>query len=138
MDDASSLLDCDHGGSRRSLADTSVTSTADLSVFSTVTRSQAHENSLDTHSNMSDNSLGGASSVGSGTCQFHPLVGLLSWMFQGCKSRSPALSQRPGRRPITPARMCCVFTYPTLPWRRPFLVPIMEMCQECTPARFQR
>ncbi|XP_019762743.1 USP6 N-terminal-like protein isoform X1 [Dendroctonus ponderosae] len=66
MDDASSLLDCDHGGSRRSLADTSVTSTADLSVFSTVTRSQAHENSLDTHSNMSDNSLGGASSVGSG------------------------------------------------------------------------
>ncbi|VEN39992.1 unnamed protein product [Callosobruchus maculatus] len=65
-DDASSLLDCEHTGSRRSLADTSVTSTADLSVFSTVTRSQAHENSLDTHSNMSDNSVGGASSVGSG------------------------------------------------------------------------
>ncbi|KAG5896769.1 hypothetical protein JTB14_008345 [Gonioctena quinquepunctata] len=56
MDDASSLLECDHTGSRRSLADTSVTSTADLSVFSTITRSQAHENSLDTHSNMSDNS----------------------------------------------------------------------------------
>lgn len=66
MDDSSSLLDCEHTGSRRSLADTSVTSTADLSVFSTVTRSQAHENSLDTHSNMSDNSVGGASSVGSG------------------------------------------------------------------------
>ncbi|XP_060520367.1 USP6 N-terminal-like protein isoform X4 [Cylas formicarius] len=66
LDDASSLLDCDHTGSRRSLADTSVTSTADLSVFSTVTRSQAHENSLDTHSNMSDNSVGAASSVGSG------------------------------------------------------------------------
>nr|CAH7754748.1 unnamed protein product [Callosobruchus chinensis] len=66
IDDASSLLDCEHTGSRRSLADTSVTSTADLSVFSTVTRSQAHENSLDTHSNMSDNSVGGASSVGSG------------------------------------------------------------------------
>ncbi|XP_049818662.1 USP6 N-terminal-like protein [Aethina tumida] len=66
LDDASSLLDCEHTGSRRSLADTSVTSTADLSVFSTITRSQAHENSLDTHSNMSDNSVGGASSVGSG------------------------------------------------------------------------
>ncbi|XP_066148350.1 USP6 N-terminal-like protein [Euwallacea fornicatus] len=66
MDDASSLLDCEHNGSRRSLADTSVTSTADLSVFSTITRSQAHENSLDTHSNMSDNSVGGASSIGSG------------------------------------------------------------------------
>ncbi|XP_057664280.1 USP6 N-terminal-like protein [Diorhabda carinulata] len=66
MDDASSLLDCEHTGSRRSLADTSVTSTADLSVFSTITRSQAHENSLDTHSNMSDNSVGGASSIGSG------------------------------------------------------------------------
>lgn len=66
MDDASSLLDCEHTGSRRSLADTSVTSTADLSVFSTITRSQAHENSLDTHSNMSDNSVGGGSSVGSG------------------------------------------------------------------------
>lgn len=66
IDDASSLLDCEHTGSRRSLADTSVTSTADLSVFSTITRSQAHENSLDTHSNMSDNSIGGASSAGSG------------------------------------------------------------------------
>lgn len=66
MDDASSLLDCEHTGSRRSLADTSVTSTADLSVFSTITRSQAHENSMDTHSNMSDNSVGGGSSVGSG------------------------------------------------------------------------
>lgn len=43
-----------------------MTSTADLSVFSTITRSQAHENSLDTHSNMSDGSAGGASSVGSG------------------------------------------------------------------------
>ncbi|XP_025835159.1 uncharacterized protein LOC112905932 [Agrilus planipennis] len=67
MDDTSSLLeDCQHMGSKRSLADTSVTSTADLSVFSTITRSQAHENSLDTHSNVSDNSVGGASSVGSG------------------------------------------------------------------------
>lgn len=66
IDDTSSLLECQHGGSRRSLADTSVTSTADLSVFSTITRSQAHENSLDTHSNMSDGSAGGASSVGSG------------------------------------------------------------------------
>ncbi|CAH1159098.1 unnamed protein product [Phyllotreta striolata] len=66
MDDASSLLDCEHTGSRRSLADTSVTSTADLSVFSTVTRSQQHDNSLDTHSNMSDNSAGGVSSAGSG------------------------------------------------------------------------
>lgn len=66
IDDTSSLLECQHGGSKRSLADTSVTSTADLSVFSTITRSQAHENSLDTHSNMSDGSAGGASSVGSG------------------------------------------------------------------------
>lgn len=66
MDDASSLLDCEHNGSRRSLADTSVTSTADLSVFSTITRSQIHDNSLDTHSNMSDNSVGGGSSAGSG------------------------------------------------------------------------
>lgn len=56
-------------GSRHSLADTSVTSTADLSVFSTITRSQAHENSLDTHSNISENSVGGASSVGSGIVQ---------------------------------------------------------------------
>ncbi|XP_050294207.1 USP6 N-terminal-like protein [Anthonomus grandis grandis] len=64
MDDGSSLLDCEHGGSRRSLADTSVTSTADLSVFSTITRSQAHENSLDTHSNMSDNSVGSGYTTG--------------------------------------------------------------------------
>lgn len=41
-------------GSRRSLADTSVTSTADLSVFSSATRSQALDNSLDTHSNISN------------------------------------------------------------------------------------
>ena len=50
---------CDGGssvspqGSRRSLADTSVTSTADLSVFSSATRSQALDNSLDTQSNAS-------------------------------------------------------------------------------------
>lgn len=50
IDDASSLV------SRRSLADTSVTSTADLSVFSSVTRSHAQDNSLDTHSNVSDDS----------------------------------------------------------------------------------
>uniref|UniRef100_A0A1B6ING8 Uncharacterized protein n=1 Tax=Homalodisca liturata TaxID=320908 RepID=A0A1B6ING8_9HEMI len=43
LDDASSLLG---EGSRRSLAETSVTSTADLSVFSSATRSQAP----DTHS----------------------------------------------------------------------------------------
>ncbi|XP_054289313.1 USP6 N-terminal-like protein isoform X2 [Macrosteles quadrilineatus] len=43
LDDASSLLG---EGSRRSLAETSVTSTADLSVFSSATRSQAQ----DTHS----------------------------------------------------------------------------------------
>jgi len=60
MDDASSI-DCEHTGSRRSLADTSVTSTADLSVFS------ATKNSLDTHSNMSDNSIGGGSSGGGGS-----------------------------------------------------------------------
>uniref|UniRef100_A0A1Y1KQ89 USP6 N-terminal-like protein n=1 Tax=Photinus pyralis TaxID=7054 RepID=A0A1Y1KQ89_PHOPY len=69
IDDASSLLDCQHTGSRRSLADTSVTSTADLSVFSTITRSQAHENSLDTHSNISESSVGAISSVGSGIMQ---------------------------------------------------------------------
>ncbi|XP_015602520.1 USP6 N-terminal-like protein [Cephus cinctus] len=45
-------------GSRRSLADTSVTSTADLSVFSSATRSQALDNSLDTQSNISDGSSG--------------------------------------------------------------------------------
>ncbi|XP_063986391.1 USP6 N-terminal-like protein [Diachasmimorpha longicaudata] len=45
-------------GSRRSLADTSVTSTADLSVFSSATRSQALDNSLDTQSNMSVGSSG--------------------------------------------------------------------------------
>ncbi|KDR21986.1 USP6 N-terminal-like protein [Zootermopsis nevadensis] len=66
IDDASSLLDCHHSSSRRSLADTSVTSTADLSVFSTTTRSQALDNSLDTHSNASDGSGGAASSGGSG------------------------------------------------------------------------
>ncbi|GFG29869.1 hypothetical protein Cfor_12130 [Coptotermes formosanus] len=66
IDDASSLLDCHHSSSRRSLADTSVTSTADLSVFSTATRSQAFDNSLDTHSNASDGSGGGVSSGGSG------------------------------------------------------------------------
>ncbi|XP_072400033.1 USP6 N-terminal-like protein [Diabrotica undecimpunctata] len=81
MDDASSLLDCEHTGSRRSLADTSVTSTADLSVFSTITRSQAHENSLDTHSNMSDNSVGGASSAGSG-------IGATSSLQRGVSSHS--------------------------------------------------
>ncbi|CAF4746396.1 unnamed protein product [Pieris macdunnoughi] len=51
-------------GSRRSLADTSVTSTADLSVFSSG-RSHAPENSLDTHSNISDDATG---SDGSGIC----------------------------------------------------------------------
>ncbi|XP_011495459.1 PREDICTED: USP6 N-terminal-like protein [Ceratosolen solmsi marchali] len=45
-------------GSRRSLADTSVTSTADLSVFSSATRSQALDNSLDTQSNVSVGSSG--------------------------------------------------------------------------------
>ncbi|XP_022832317.1 USP6 N-terminal-like protein isoform X3 [Spodoptera litura] len=44
-------------GSRRSLADTSVTSTADLSVFSSG-RSHAMDNSLDTHSNVSDDATG--------------------------------------------------------------------------------
>lgn len=48
MDDGGS-----QNGSRRSLANTSVTSTADLSVFSTATRSQALDNSLDTQSNIS-------------------------------------------------------------------------------------
>ncbi|KYN34093.1 USP6 N-terminal-like protein [Trachymyrmex septentrionalis] len=45
-------------GSRRSLAETSVTSTADLSVFSSVTRSQVLDNSLDTQSNISNGSSG--------------------------------------------------------------------------------
>lgn len=45
-------------GSRRSLAETSVTSTADLSVFSSATRSQALDNSLDTQSNISNASSG--------------------------------------------------------------------------------
>lgn len=67
MDDTSSLLDCHHGSSRRSLADTSVTSTADLSVFSAATRSHAHENSLDSHSNMSDGSTGATSFDGGAT-----------------------------------------------------------------------
>lgn len=66
IDDASSLLECHHSSSRRSLADTSVTSTADLSVFSTTTRSHVLDNSLDTHSNVSDGSADGTSSVGSG------------------------------------------------------------------------
>nr|CAD7195158.1 unnamed protein product [Timema douglasi] len=57
IDDGSSLVDGQHSGSRRSLADTSVTSTADLSVFS---RSQALDNSMDTHSNASDASSGGS------------------------------------------------------------------------------
>ncbi|XP_041986654.1 USP6 N-terminal-like protein isoform X2 [Aricia agestis] len=48
-------------GSRRSLAETSVTSTADLSVFSSG-RSHAPDNSLDTHSNISDDG------TGSGVC----------------------------------------------------------------------
>lgn len=38
------------------MADTSVTSTADLSVFSSATRSQALDNSLDTQSNISNGS----------------------------------------------------------------------------------
>lgn len=66
IDDSSLLLECSHGGSKRSLAGTSVTSTADLSVFSTATRSQFLDNSLDTHSNVSDGS-GGAVSIG-GSC----------------------------------------------------------------------
>lgn len=61
IDDGSFLLECSHGGSKRSLAETSVTSTADLSVFSTATRSQFLDNSLDTHSNISDGSVGGLS-----------------------------------------------------------------------------
>lgn len=40
------------------MADTSVTSTADLSVFSSATRSQALDNSLDTQSNISNASSG--------------------------------------------------------------------------------
>lgn len=59
-------MECSHGGSKRSLAETSVTSTADLSVFSTATRSQFLDNSLDTHSNVSDGSAGGISLGGSG------------------------------------------------------------------------
>ncbi|KAJ8667570.1 hypothetical protein QAD02_009233 [Eretmocerus hayati] len=57
-------------GSRRSLAETSVTSTADLSVFSSATaRSQALDNSLDTQSNASVGSSGscGATLTGSTT-----------------------------------------------------------------------
>lgn len=50
-------------GSRRSLADTSVTSTADLSVFSSATRSQALDNSLDTQSNVSVASDGSGSGL---------------------------------------------------------------------------
>ncbi|GLH09828.1 Uncharacterized protein GBIM_14871 [Gryllus bimaculatus] len=81
IDDASSLLDCHHSSSRRSLADTSVTSTADLSVFSTTTRSQVLDNSLDTHSNASDGSGDGASSVGSG-------IGHTSVIQRGASSHS--------------------------------------------------
>ncbi|XP_067002612.1 USP6 N-terminal-like protein [Anabrus simplex] len=90
IDDASSLLD-HHGGSRRSLADTSVTSTADLSVFSTTTRSQALDNSLDTHSNASDGSAGGASSGGSGIG--HP----------GSVQRGPSAHSTPRATPHAPS-----------------------------------
>ena len=69
IDDASSLLDC---VSRRSFSDTSITSTADLSVFSSATRSHAQDpdpddqdaddhdpdNSLEIRSNASDASSG--------------------------------------------------------------------------------
>ncbi|XP_069688332.1 USP6 N-terminal-like protein isoform X5 [Periplaneta americana] len=91
IDDASSLLDCHHSGSRRSLADTSVTSTADLSVFSTATRSQALDNSLDTHSNASDGSAGGASSGGSGVG--HP----------GSIQRGPSAHSTPRATPHAPS-----------------------------------
>lgn len=91
MDDASSLLDCHHSGSRRSLADTSVTSTADLSVFSTTTRSQALDNSLDTHSNASEGSAGGASSSGSGIG--HP----------GSIQRGPSTHSTPRATPHAPS-----------------------------------
>ncbi|KAJ9597544.1 hypothetical protein L9F63_011602, partial [Diploptera punctata] len=91
IDDASSLLDCHHSGSRRSLADTSVTSTADLSVFSTTTRSQALDNSLDTHSNASDGSGGGASSGGSGVG--HP----------GSVQRGPSAHSTPRATPHAPS-----------------------------------
>ncbi|KAL7305969.1 hypothetical protein TKK_0001440 [Trichogramma kaykai] len=50
-------------GSRRSLADTSVTSTADLSVFSSATRSQPLDNSLDTQSNASVASSSGSAGL---------------------------------------------------------------------------
>lgn len=53
MDDGSSLLG---EGSRRSLAETSITSTADLSVFSSAPRSQA----ADTHSLDTDQGSGPA------------------------------------------------------------------------------
>lgn len=52
IEESGSLLGC----SRHSLADTSVTSTADLSVLSAA-RSQALDNSLDTHSYNSEGSL---------------------------------------------------------------------------------
>ncbi|PNF38828.1 hypothetical protein B7P43_G10199 [Cryptotermes secundus] len=91
IDDASSLLDCHHSSSRRSLADTSITSTADLSVFSTATRSQALDNSLDTHSNASDGSAGGASSGGSGVG--HP----------GSIQRGPSAHSTPRATPHAPS-----------------------------------
>lgn len=58
VDESSSLVESRHGGSKRSLAGTSVTSTADLSVFSSATRSQAQDNSLDAQSLVSDTSSG--------------------------------------------------------------------------------
>lgn len=66
MDDSNSLIGFEHTNSRTSLADTSVTSTGDLSAFSTMTRSNIHESSLDVNSNTSDKSIEEKNSIGSG------------------------------------------------------------------------
>lgn len=124
MDDASSLLECEQNGSRRSLADTSVTSTADLSVFSTVTRSQAHENSLDTHSNMSDNSIGGASSVGSG-------MGT-----SGSIQRAPSAHSTPRATPHNPSPDILRIYVPYTPLDTPVASPQNGDLQKLLPCSF--
>lgn len=67
IEDNNSLLGCELTNSRRSLADTSITSTADLSVFSNVTPSNVYGSTLDVHSsNASVNSSGEKSSISNG------------------------------------------------------------------------
>lgn len=124
LDDASSLLG---EGSRRSLAETSVTSTADLSVFSSATRSQAP----DTHS------LGGGDtgdeSGGPETPRASPDVVRIYVPYHPSPSTSP--SPQNGEVPRGPDRnkIRIVVMDPTTPPHEDSTTPLAELCPPLKP-----